>query len=447
MMLSFHVPISGRYRLQQCLHHGSMSDVYLASDECDQQEVAIKLVCNDQPEATQRLQHEIRTLRTLQHEHIVPILDHGAYEGYDYLVMPYIKQGTLRDCLAQGRLTQEEAGHILVQVTSALHCAHQQGIVHRDLKPSNILLDCTTHQHVYLADFNLAKEMGKGSDLTETGIVIGTPTYMAPELIEKPESVSSDIYALGVLLYRILTGQVPFSGSSSLAVLWKHAHELPVPPSSLNPAISAQVEQVILRALRKDPQQRFLSAEALAQAYTHALRSSQTSAVAHPAVQPLEPTLAYRAFKKSERLLVPAVVQQRSLLLWRPNPHRNMQRALVGVALLALFIIPLSLGYFLSGALAPLPLANKVSIAGVLQQSSLVSTPQTIPPAQPPGGNTIPQHATTPFPLKDSSPPSSSKEHKKPHQKNKHGHGHGNRNGNGNDNENGQGNGNGNGQG
>ena len=263
-----------------------MSDVYLAFDERLQQDVAIKLVSNEQPEATQRLQHEIHSLRTLSHKHIVPLLDHGEYEGYHYLVMPFIKEGTLRDRLARGRLTQVEAGHILVQVTSALHCAHQQGIVHRDLKPSNMLLDGTLHPHVYLADFNLAKAVGKGSDLTQTGIAIGTPAYMAPELIEKPESVSSDIYALGVLLYRMLTGRVPFSGSSPLAVLWKHAHEMPVPPSSLHPAISAPVEQVILRALQKDPQQRFPSAEALAQAYMHALRSFQASTIAIPVVQP-----------------------------------------------------------------------------------------------------------------------------------------------------------------
>jgi len=418
-----------------------MSDVYLASDDRVQQQVAIKLVSNDQPEATQRLQHEIHTLRTLTHEHIVPILDHGEYEGYHYLVMPYLKQGTLRDRLARGRLTPEEAGHILVQVTSALHCAHQLGIVHRDLKPSNILLDGTTHPHVYLADFNLAKAMGKGSDLTQTGIVVGTPAYMAPELIEKPESVSSDIYALGVVLYRMLTGRVPFSGSSSLAVCWKHAHELPVPPSSLNPVISAPIEQVILQALQKDPQQRFPSAEALAQAYMHALRASQTSAVAHPVVQPLEPTVRYRAIRQSDRLLLPTVVKHRSQLPWWPNPHLNVQKALVGLALVALLMIPLSLGFFLSRALAPLPLADKASIAGVLQQASLASTPQTIPAVHPPGGNTIPLHATSPFPLEGSSPPSSVKEHKKPHPRD--GHGHGNSNGDGN----GQGNGNGNGNG
>ena len=365
-----------------------MSDVYLAYDERLQHEVAIKLVSNDQSESTQRLQHEIHTLRNLSHDHIVPILDHGEDEGYHYLVMPYVQQGTLRDRIARGRLTPEEAGNILVRVTSALHCAHQQGIVHRDITPSNILLDGMKHEHIYLADFNLAKVMGKGSDLTQTGIVIGTPAYMAPELIEKPESVSSDIYALGVLLYHMLTGQVPFSGSSPLAVCWKHVHEVPVSPSSLNPAIPAPVEQVILRALQKDPQQRFPGAEALAQAYLHALGSSQSSAVAHPAVQTFEPTMILRACKKSDQLLLPAVAQQRSPKPRWHNPHYDFHKAFVGLALVVLLMIPLSLGFLLGRAIAPLPLAYKASVAGVLQQSSLASTPQTIPAVHPHAGNT-----------------------------------------------------------
>src|SRR6516225_9061386 len=140
-MLNFHEPISERYHLQRCVHHGSMSDVYLAYDERLQHEVAIKLVSNHQPESKQRLQSEIQTLSTLSHDHILPILDHGEDEGYPYLVLPYVKHGTLRERLASGRLTPEEAGHILVQVTSALQWAHQQGIVHRDIKPANILLE------------------------------------------------------------------------------------------------------------------------------------------------------------------------------------------------------------------------------------------------------------------------------------------------------------------
>jgi serine/threonine protein kinase len=277
----------------------------------------------------------------------------------------------------------------------------------------------------------MAKEMGKGSDLTQTGVVIGTPAYLAPELIEQPESVSSDIYALGVLLYRMLTGQVPFSGSSPLEVCWKHVHEMPVAPSTLNPAISAPVERVILRALQKDPQHRFPSAEALAQAYLHALGSSQTSTVAHPAVQPLEPTITQIAFRKRVPLFLAAVVQQRSPRPYRHHPHHDMQKAFVGLALVALLMIPLSLGFLLSRALVPLPLADKAAVAGVLQQSSLASTPQTIPAVHPPGGNTSPQNATTAFPLKRTTP-FPLNEQKNPHQRNGNGLGKGDGDGHGN---------------
>lgn len=461
-MLNLHEPVSGNYRLQQCLRRGRISDVYLAYAERLQHQVAIKLVSNDQLESKQRLQSEIQTLRELSHEHILPILDHGVYEEYHYLVMPYIQHGTLRDRIARGRLTQEEAGHVLMQVTSALHYAHQKGIVHRDIKPSNILLDGRTPQQVYLADFNLAKTIGKGSDITQTGIVIGTPAYMAPELIEKPESISSDIYALGVLLYHMLTGQVPFSGNSPLEVCWKHAHEWPVPPSHLNPAISASVEQVILQALKKDPQQRPPNAEALAQAYMHALQSSKTHSLTQLAVQSLESTMTLRAFKKRDSLLLPAVVQQRSPILWRNNPHHEFRKSFVGMALVALLVIPLSLGFFLSRELASLPLADKASIAGVLQQASLPTSLQTSPAVHPPGANTVPPYITPTFPLKHPTPSLLLNVPKNPHQvngignvkgngnKNGHGNGNGKKNGHGNGNKNGhkhkhgKGNGNGN---
>jgi serine/threonine-protein kinase len=390
-----------------------MSDVYLAYDELLQQEVAIKLVSNHQPESKQRLQSEIQTLSTLSHDHILTILDHGEDEVYHYLVLPFVKQGTLRERIAKGRLTPEEAGHILVQVTSALQFAHQQGIVHRDIKPSNILLDGVKNQHVYLADFGLAKVMDKGSDLTQTGCLIGTPAYMAPELIEQPESVSSDIYALGVLLYHMLTGHVPFSGSSPLAVYWKHLHELPVSPSYLNPAITPPVEQVIMRALNKDPHQRFPSAEALAQAYMNALQSSKKYAVAHPAAQTFEPTLTHSAFKKRDRLPLPAVALKRSLIPWWQNPHHDFQKAFVSLAFMALLMIPLSLGFLLGRAIASLPLAYKAPAAGALQQSSLVATPQTIPAVHPsPGRNTIPQHSAPSSPLR---------KHKNPHHRHRNG--------------------------
>jgi serine/threonine protein kinase len=192
--------------------------------------------------------------------------------------MPYIEYGTLRDRIRQGPLSMAETGRILEQVAAALHHAHQRGILHRDIKPSNILLK--DGQHVYLADFGLAKPLKEDTGVTLTGCLIGTPEYMAPELADQPTSISSEIYALGVVVYQMLTGQVPFTGNTPLSIYWKHIQEQPVPPSQLNATISPAIEQVVMRALEKDPSHRFKSVEKMAQAYTRALQiSDQTHAV------------------------------------------------------------------------------------------------------------------------------------------------------------------------
>lgn len=409
-MLHLQEPISERYHLQQHLHHGMMSDVYLAYDEHLQCEVAIKMVSNFQLESRLRLQSEIQTLSTLSHDHILPILDHGAYDTYHYLVMPYSKQGTLLERISKGKLTEEEAGNILAQVTSALQFAHDHGIVHRDIKPSNILLDNDNDHYVYLADFGLAKAMGKGSDLTQTGFLIGTPAYMAPELIDKPESVSSDIYALGILLYHMLTGHPPFRGNSPLAVCWKHLRELPVPPSHLNPAIQPPVEQVILRALHKDPQQRFPGAKALAQSYTNALQSSkQTNA--SPALQTFEPAPAQISLMKVDRKILLAAAVQAAPIPWWQNRHYNIHKAIVSLALVAIFIIPLSLGFLLGRERAQVPQAFSAQFASALHKAPLVSTP-TPPPTPPP----------TPLPTQTVHPASGKTIPPSPHHKHKHQH-------------------------
>ena len=177
--------IAERYLIQHHLHHGYMSDVYHAYDQHLQCDVAIKLVCYDQTESRLRLQSEIRTMSSLLHDHILPILDHGEYGLYHYLVMPYFKHGTLHKRISKGVLTEAEAGKILDQVANALQYAHDHAILHRDIKPSNILISNEDDLSVYLADFGLAKAISAGSEITQTGCLIGTPDYMAPELIEE----------------------------------------------------------------------------------------------------------------------------------------------------------------------------------------------------------------------------------------------------------------------
>lgn len=267
----------GHYRLLSRLGYGGMAEIYLAWDEREQREVALKVVDMAQDDHVQRFQREVEALRLLKHEHILPIFDCDQQDGWAYFAMPYLPLGSLRDRLRHGPLPLEEAGGIFMQVAGALHYAHEQGVLHRDIKPSNILF--RDERSVYLADFGLAKLVEQEGSITRTGCLIGTPHYLAPELASADASQSSDQYALGVLLYKMLTGIVPFRGASAISICWKHIHDSPLPPSSLNPAIPPAIDRLILQALAKDPADRFHSVQQMAQAYQQALWEVQLSRI------------------------------------------------------------------------------------------------------------------------------------------------------------------------
>ena len=259
----------GRYHLTQRLGRGGMSEVYLGHDEMMNRDVAVKVVSSTHAEYIERFHREAEAIGRLNHDHILPAYDYGEQEPWHYLVMPYIEYGTLRDRLMQGPLSLEEAGELITQIASGLQFAHDQGIIHRDIKPSNILL--RDDMYAYIADFGLAKSLEGGDTVTLSGALLGTPEYMAPELTKGPATTSSDIYALGILLYQMVTGQVPFSAETPIAVYWKQLQDEPPPPSMFNASIPPAVERVILRALEKNPRRRYQTAEALASAYNRAL--------------------------------------------------------------------------------------------------------------------------------------------------------------------------------
>src|SRR5437588_280052 len=259
----------GRYMLLERLGHGGMSEVYLAYDERMHRNVAIKVVSSVHADYLESFHREAEAIGRLDHAHILPAYDYGEQVLWHYMVMPYIEHGTLRDRLLDGPLSLEETAILFEQIAGALQFAHDQGIIHRDIKPSNILLH--NDHYAYLADFGLAKSVEAGSTITQTGNLLGTPEYMAPELSEGPATTSSDVYALGILLYQIVTGQVPFTGETPIAVYWKQIRDEPTPPSQINPALPRAVEHVILRALDKHPSRRYQSARELAQAYIQAI--------------------------------------------------------------------------------------------------------------------------------------------------------------------------------
>ena len=359
----------GRYHLTRLLGRGGMAEVYLASDDQLHREVAVKVVHLSREEEVARFSREAELLGSLTHEHILPVFDYGMQGPWHYLVMPYLSEGTLSQRLhTRGPLSPEEAGLLLEHIASALHYAHERGILHRDIKPSNMLLRDETF--VYVADFGIAKALSEGRELTHTGMVVGTPEYMAPELLEQQASPSSDIYALGVLLYDMLTGQLPFTGPTALAILQQQVSAPPVPPSHLNPAISLPVEQVVLCALEKDPARRFRTPQALAQAYRRAL---QESAV------PLPGPSSHRLPLGSDFYASPTVATtpQARAPISRRSPVRRPLALLIGGVLGALLLIAVAfwLGVNVHGESSTAPAQTPVTHAPTTASPTVTPSP------------------------------------------------------------------------
>ena len=266
----------GRYELRRRVAQGGMSEVYLGYDRRVRRKVAVKVLYGSSEPFVRRFEREALAVGTLSHDNILALYDFGEQRPWYYLVMPYIEGGTLRDyLLRRERLTLEEAGSFLNQIASALQYAHDHGVVHRDVKPSNILL--RLDGHAYLVDFGLAKAKMEAESLTHAGAMVGTPEYMAPEQSNGLHDYRSDIYSLGVVLYQMLTGRVPFTAESPVAISLKHIQTQPPPPRQLNPDIPQSIEDVILKALEKDPNERYQEARILSAAYQKALQQEHAS--------------------------------------------------------------------------------------------------------------------------------------------------------------------------
>ncbi len=253
----------GRYRIVELIGEGGMAMVYKAHDSRLDREVAIKFIRMGIVEDAyahdmlKRFDREARALAKLSHPNIVKVYDYGEYENYPYLVMEFLAGGTLRTQVGK-TLSYKEAARLLVPITRALEYAHQMGIVHRDVKPTNILLSATGDP--LLSDFGIAKLLhtGEAMTLTGPGASVGTPEYTAPEQSTgKPVDHRADIYSLGVVFYELVTGEKPFTADTPVAVMVKHVLE-PLPsPRKFISDLPEDVERVILKALSKDPDDRY----------------------------------------------------------------------------------------------------------------------------------------------------------------------------------------------
>ena len=262
--------LSDRYRLDREIGAGGMATVYLAEDVRHDRRVALKVL---RPElaaviGAERFLAEIKLTANLQHPHILPLFDSGEADGYLFYVMPFVEGETLRDRLTREKqLPVADALRIATEVASALDYAHRHGVVHRDIKPENILLH---DGQALVADFGIALAASKasGARMTETGMSLGTPHYMSPEqaMGEREITARSDVYALGAVLYEMLTGDPPFTGRTAQAVVARVVTESPRPLVPQRHTIPPHVEAAVLTALEKLPADRFASAAEFAEA-------------------------------------------------------------------------------------------------------------------------------------------------------------------------------------
>ena len=262
----------GQYQIIEQIGEGGMATVYQAYQHSLNRHVALKVLLPihaKQLGFSERFQREAEAIANLRHPNILPVYDFGQEEGYSYIVTAYVKGARTLKEVMDAPLNLTQIADLIGQVAAALDCAHRQGVIHRDVKPSNVLMD---GDWALLTDFGLAKMVGGSVKLTASGATVGTPAYMSPEQGQGSETDHrTDIYSLGIILFEMFTGQIPHNAETPFAIVLKRMSE-PLPlPRAINPNISKAAERVILKALAREPDDRFVNAEAMAEALQQAV--------------------------------------------------------------------------------------------------------------------------------------------------------------------------------
>jgi beta-lactam-binding protein with PASTA domain/predicted Ser/Thr protein kinase len=295
--------IDGRYRVLHRIGSGGMADVVCAEDLQLGRKVAIKLLHRrfaQDEEFVERFRREASSAAGLQHPNVVAVYDRGSWDETYYIAMEYLEGRTLKQLVQdEAPLAPERAIELCVQILRAARFAHKRGIIHRDLKPHNVIIDAEGRAKV--TDFGIAK--AGASDMTQTGSIMGTAQYLSPEQAQgHAVSAASDLYSIGIILYEMLTGRVPFEGESAVTIALKQVSEPPEPPHRFNPGIPQPLEAVIMRALEKDPARRFGDADefiAALEAVAHGIgvqRTGDATSVLQPTgpMVPIPPPGAYQ---------------------------------------------------------------------------------------------------------------------------------------------------------
>jgi serine/threonine protein kinase len=358
-----HELLDNRYRIVRPLGEGGMARVYLAHDELLGRDVAVKVLARrlaEDAESVERFRREARSAASLSHPNIVAVHDTGQTEDGDrFIVMEYVPGGTLKDPIREkGPLPPGEAASVALQVARALAAAHARGVIHRDIKPQNVLL--TGSGEAKVADFGIARAAGSAT-LTGTGLGPGTARYVSPEQAKgEPVTPQSDLYSLGVVLYEMLTGELPFDAESPIGVAMKHINEVPRPPKQLLDSVPEWLDELTVRLLAKDPADRPAGAAALVEELesggreidgsTSARADAPTAALqCSPGPSEFDGTAPYPPRERAATAVAPPSRERR-----RPRYSPSLATwTIAAVAMMGVLAVVLSLGGA-SGALAGL---------------------------------------------------------------------------------------------
>ena len=337
--------VDNRYRLRQPLGSGGMADVFLAHDDILDRDVALKVMSGryaGDDEFVERFRREAQSAAALSHPNIVSIFDRGeADDGTYYIAMEYLPGGTLKDrILKRGALPPRTAAAVALQIAEALRAAHERDVIHRDIKPHNILI--TGSGDVKVTDFGIARA-ASSSTMTRTGHILGTAHYISPEqAMGEPVGPASDLYSLGVVLYEMLTGEMPFDADTPLGIAMKHVNGHLVPPQVLKPEIPDGINAVTMRLLQKDPADRYGSDDELIEDLERVVAGVDPSGATTEMATGVLPTQTARL----EAAPPPQVVR----------PEKKRRRALpflLALLVLALLVLLAWAGYALLGSQPP----------------------------------------------------------------------------------------------
>ncbi len=323
----------GQYTISRRLGQGGMATVYLAEQTSIGRQVALKIMPSyfmHDPTFLERFNQEVKVIARLQHPRILPVYDYGDFEGQPYIVMAYMSGGTLSDRIRNdGPMPLDEVVRLVKQIAEGLDHAHRAGIIHRDFKPSNVLLD--NSGNVYLADFGIAKVSESTAQLTGSAI-IGTPTYMAPEMADQGiVSPSIDIYALGVTIYEMLTGQYPYVGDTPLRVMMAHVNN-PIPDVlATRPNLPVGVSEVLRRAMAKNPGARYTTAAELAADLDAAASGEPVSALPANIYEAMTEDISSEELAAQKATSTPMAAQAPSAPTIKEKPEEKQRKFPVAV--------------------------------------------------------------------------------------------------------------------